>query len=64
MIQVKAVQDEDGHWYVIPNNKFKEFIQERYNEEMIYEGEFDRKWGKYRTGGDLNIVQLWAEIEE
>jgi len=31
---------------------------------MIDSGQFDDKWGKYRTGGDLNLVQLYAVIKE
>jgi hypothetical protein len=30
---------------------------------MTDSGEFDRKWGQYMTGGDLNLIQLWAEID-
>lgn len=28
----------------------------------VMKHQFDDKWGKYRTGGDLNLVQLWAEL--
>ena len=60
--KVKAVQDEDCHWYVIPDDKYDEFHEDNMNEDMCDSGEFDNKWGEYRTGGDLNNVQLWAEI--
>lgn len=60
MIKVKAVQDDNGHWFVIPNNKYEEFIQDLNNEDMVYK--FEYKWGKWRTGGDLNLVQLYAEL--
>lgn len=60
--KVKALRDESGHWYVIPIDKYKEFGQYEENEEMCDSGRFDDKWGKYRTGGDLNLVQIWAEI--
>jgi hypothetical protein len=60
--KVKAVKDESGHWYVIPETLLPFFrIDEEY-ESMIDSGQFDDKWGKYRTGGDLNLVQLWAEL--
>lgn len=62
MKAVKATQDESGHWYVIPNELYDEFIQDEQNEDMIDNGWFDDKWGKYRTGGDLNLIQLYAEI--
>ena len=60
--KVKALIDESGHWYIIPLDKYQEFGQDEQNEDMIDSGLFDNKWGKYRTGGDLNLVQLYAEI--
>ena len=62
MVKVKAIQDESGHWYVIPNNLLSEFRKDELNESMIDSGKFDDKWGKYMTGGDLNLIQLYAEI--
>lgn len=62
MEKVKAIQDESNHWYVIPNDLLNDFRKDEQDESMIDSGEFDDKWGKYRTGGDLNLVQLWAEI--
>jgi hypothetical protein len=62
MKKVKATRDDSGHWYIIPNELYDEFCLDEENEEMIDDGEFDKKWGKYRTGGDLNLVQLYAEI--
>jgi hypothetical protein len=60
--KVKAVRDESGHWYVIPENLLPFFLIDEEDESMIDSGQFDDKWGKYRTGGDLNLVQLWAEL--
>lgn len=60
--KVKAVQDEDRHWYVIPEELEQFFLVDMYDDKMIESGEFDAKWRKYMTGGDLNLVQLWAEI--
>lgn len=54
---VVAVQDDNGHWYVIPRERRDEFYWEL---EMIEI--FPDHWNKYRTGGDLNLVQLYAEI--
>jgi len=60
--KVLAVQDESCHWYVIPLELRDDFYKDEFNEDMIDSGEFDNKWGQYRTGGDLNLIQLWAEI--
>ena len=60
--RVKATQDEDGHWYVIPELLYKLFRADLENEEIVESGGFDNKYGKYRTGGDLNLVQLYAEV--
>lgn len=60
--KVAAVKDGDGHWYVIPAEMRSEFY------EMLEKGEadeyeaFNEKFGDYATGGDLNLVQLYAEI--
>ena len=61
--KVKATIDESGHghWYVIPNELVTEFHKDELNEDMIDSGEFDNKWGGYMTGGDLNLVQLYAK---
>lgn len=67
--KVKAVKDDDGHWYVIPNEK-----EERFNTlvEMSeyesnpnwesFEAELIDEFSKYMTGGDLNCTQLYADI--
>lgn len=60
MQKVKATKDDSGHWYVIPNDLYEEFCLDERNEEMIYTGEWDEKWGKYMTGGGLNLIQLYA----
>lgn len=60
--KVVAVQDEDCHWYIIPAYLEKEFYQDNLNEDMIDSGDFDDKYGGYRTGGDLNLIQLWASV--
>jgi hypothetical protein len=62
MQKVKAVQDDSCHWYVIPIDAVRQFFQDENNEDIVDSGEFDSRWGKYRTGGDLNNTQLWAEI--
>jgi hypothetical protein len=63
MQKVKAVRDDSGHWYVMPNEVcIIEFFKDLNNEDMVDSGQFDEKYGKYMTGGDLNLVQLYAEI--
>jgi hypothetical protein len=68
MIQkVRAVQDESSHWYVIPeslNSKFRELTEFDNDEDtnFEYEKEFNEIFRKYRTGGDLNNIQLYADI--
>ena len=66
MIKVKAVQDDSGHWYIIPNELCDEFINimddiEHYENNEKYVREFEDKFSHYRTGGDLNLKQLWIE---
>lgn len=60
--KVYATKDESGHWYIIPLELKHEFFGDETDEKMIDSGDFDFKWGKYRTGGDLNLKQLYAEI--
>jgi hypothetical protein len=62
MKKVFAVQDESGHWYIIPFEFKDEFFRD---EEMEKEGDFsyfEDKYSRYMTGGDLNLIQLYAEI--
>lgn len=59
LIPVKAEQDNDGHWYVIPNKISDEFNKDL---EDMDDDDFDDKYGKCRTGGDLNLIQLYAYI--
>lgn len=56
----------DGDWYVIPSEMKEEFnrlselaeVSENYDEQ----DEFNEKFGGYATGGDLNNIQLYADI--
>jgi hypothetical protein len=67
---VVAVQDEDGDWFVIPTDQQEDFrrLAGRINasfgpeDDARFEEEFETKFRKYATGGDLNNVQLYAEI--
>lgn len=69
MIKVKAVRDESMHWYVIPETMYEEWnklMDDLYktgfdDNDLI--NKFEEKFSKYMTGGDLNNIQLYAEIE-
>ena len=61
--KAKAIKDDSGHWYVIPSELQESFNKDLEDEEMTDSGEFDKKYGQYRTGGDLNNVQLYAKFD-
>jgi hypothetical protein len=63
LIPVVAVQDGDSHWYVIPKNLRIEFfeLEEKCNRSGNYK-EFIEKFDGYMTGGDINEVQLYANV--
>ena len=70
MKKVYCTKDDSGHWYVIPYEMKKEFSELRDKiESMEYSEEcqgfidiFHQKFNQYATGGDLNNIQLYAEI--
>lgn len=62
MEKVKVMQDDDGHWYIIPDSRYFEFIADLDDSEMSDSGKFSKKWDSYMTGGDINNVQLYAAI--
>lgn len=57
---VKVVTDDSGNWYVIPNNLMDTFYKDLFDVDKVDSGDFDVVWGKYRTGGNLNLIQLYA----
>lgn len=57
--RVKALKDESGHWYVIPIDRVDEFEADLFAPEDF---DFGARWGKYATGGDLNIVPMYAAL--
>lgn len=66
MKAVKALQDSDGHWYLIPVHLFDRFVEDLeycIENEEDYDAfeDFDMNYGKYRTNGDLNNIQLYIE---
>lgn len=61
--KVVAVRDNDAHWYVIPLSKHEEFnnlLREAEENDDYYK--FEDEFSNYRTGGDLNNIQLYADI--
>ena len=72
--RVVAVEDGDNHWYVIPVEEHMNFLADKSliavkededpDEADLLCHEFDKKWGGYRTGGDLNNKELWAVLPE
>lgn len=60
--RVVAVRDDSSHWYVIPAERHDEFNKDADDEDFCLDGDFDDKWGKYRTGGSLNLIELWADL--
>lgn len=69
MTAVKALQDDCQHWYLIPNELVEGFdflsekISNHYDEDDFNDlcSEFDARFGEYRTGGDLNRIQLYIK---
>lgn len=66
--KVNALKDDSGHWYVVPEALVIEFhnllnLSAGKGEKAEQaEDEFIEKFSQYMTGGDLNNVQLYAEI--
>jgi len=60
-IKVNAVRDDGGHWYIIPNELVSDFYKDAENDDFIDSGEFNSKYGEFRTGGDLNNEQLYIK---
>ena len=64
MKKVIAKQDGDCHWYVFPAEMLDDFNKlEELGDSIDDYSEFEDKFSVYRTGGDLNIIQLYAEID-
>jgi hypothetical protein len=61
--KVHAIKDDDGHWYVIPTEMIVEF-HNLLNDGERTEDEFIEKFNRYRTGGDLNNIQLYASPKQ
>lgn len=65
--EVKVVQDDDGHNYVIPAElyeRWSKLAEDSYspqNDINAFE-EFEREFAHFRTGGDLNLT-LYAKVD-
>ena len=67
--QVKAIE-HDGDWYLIPVENFTTFLadcstlesEEEYT-DLYYDlcENFDNNYGGFKTGGDLNLVDLYIK---
>ena len=65
--KVYCTQDDCGHWYVIPlelADSFNAYMEQDMDENYDLQDEFEDKFGQYRTGGDLNNVQLYIKEDE
>lgn len=69
-IAVKALKDDDGHWYIIPEDFYGTWLQiisdlekveEHSDEYYSLQDEFNSHFEKYRTEGDLNLKQLYIK---
>jgi len=57
--EVKAVEDYDGYWYIIPPEKYEQFNKDI---EFLDDDDLHAVWGFYKLAGDLNSIQLYAQI--
>lgn len=69
MKRVYCVQDGASHWYVIPYDMKEDFLSLLWDlESEVYDydlfQEFNDKYGKYHTGGDLNLIPLYIDEDQ
>ncbi len=67
--RVYITQDDDGHNYIIPyelKDEFSEMVDNmtKVHGEDMYElqDDFEKTFGQYATGGDINLIELYARI--
>lgn len=64
--KVYCTEDESGHWYIIPlelKGVFQNYmnaLEHDYDDGL--NDNFEKQFSKYKTGGDLNNIQLYAEL--
>lgn len=61
--RVYPTTDDDGHWYVLPYELRNKFITDVSDDSIVDNGIFDDRYGKYRTGGSLNLVEFYIKDE-
>ena len=60
-----AIQDESSHWYVIPYELENDFyVDQDTAQETEDWNAFENKFGKYMTGGSLNLTELYIKDGE
>lgn len=65
--KVSVQRDDSGHWYVIPADKLGAF--QNYMNTLEYDSDyelvnnFEKEFSQYRTGGSINLVQLYRKID-
>jgi hypothetical protein len=60
--EVKICSDDDGHQYILPAELHEQFCLDLDDEDLTESGEFDTKYGQYRTGGCLSNFRLYCKI--
>lgn len=67
--RVYVTQDDDCHWYVIPydlkdefNNRLGAISKLAFLDGEELTEEFEKRFGQYATGGDINLIELYARI--
>lgn len=61
MIEVKLVQDQDSHWYLIPAVELERFNEINSDDERWEE--MEAEFSQFMTGGDYSHLKLFAENE-
>lgn len=64
MKAVKLVDDHAGIWYAIPNELYKDYMNDLFNAYLVDRGTFEEKYLKYRTNGGPNGIQLYVQQED
>lgn len=62
MTPISVESDDGGHWYIIPKQLVYDFHRDMENAEEDEYVKFNEKYSQYRTGGDINNIQLFANI--
>ncbi len=63
-IPIIPIQDNDSHWYIIPQELQKTFMQLAYYDQDDKIEEFNDLFSKYMVGGCLSNYQLFISQDE